>query len=130
VAGTATAGIPHAAWVAERLGLPMVYVRSSAKEHGRRRRVEGVPLDGEAVVLIEDLVSFGGSAASAVEALREERAKVIGVQAIMSYGFEEAEQRLAEVGAPLQALVDYEDLLAVAPLDDVSRRALRDWRGR
>jgi orotate phosphoribosyltransferase len=66
IAGTATAGIPWAAWLADRMALPMLYVRSSAKEHGRGRRVEGRPPRGERVVLIEDLISFGGSSLGAV----------------------------------------------------------------
>ena len=76
IAGTATAGIPHAAWVAERLDLPMVYVRGSAKDHGKAKRVEGRALRGERVVLIEDLVSFGGSALAACDALEAEGGKV------------------------------------------------------
>ena len=84
IAGTSTAGIPHAAWVADLLELPMVYVRGSAKEHGQGKRVEGRPLAGERVVLIEDLVSFGGSSLGAVEALEAEGGKVIGVQAIFT----------------------------------------------
>jgi len=130
IAGTATAGIPHAAWVADILGLPMVYVRSSAKGHGQGRQVEGKPLSGESVVLIEDLVSFGGSAATAVEGLRAERGNVIGVQAIVSYGFTAALQRFEELGVPLQALVRYDDLLDEMQLDEVSRRALSAWRAR
>ena len=74
VAGTATAGIPHAAWVAERLEAPMVYVRGSAKEHGLGKQVEGRALDGQRVVLIEDTISLAGSSASAVEALSRDGA--------------------------------------------------------
>lgn len=130
VAGTATAGIPHAAWVAERLDLPMVYVRSSTKEHGKQRRVEGCKLSGQRVVLIEDLISFGGSAAAAVDALHAEGGKVLGVQAIFSYGFPEADRKLADSGVPWRALSGYETLLDTLELDPITLRALREWRER
>lgn len=128
VAGTATAGIPHAAWVAERLDLPMVYVRSNAKGHGRGRQIEGRPLAGESVVLVEDLISYGGSAATAVEALRAEGGKVIGVQAIFSYGFAEARERFAQLGVPAQALSSYTVLLDTLDLEPDRLRVLREWQ--
>lgn len=128
IAGAATGGIPHAAWVAERLELPMVYVRAAAKEHGKGRRVEGRQLSGERVVLIEDLVSFGGSSLSAAEALEEEGGKVIGVQAIFSYGFPETLRRFEAAGIPLQALTDYDTLIETMELDATTARALLDWR--
>jgi orotate phosphoribosyltransferase len=128
IAGAATGGIPHAAWVAERLELPMVYVRGAAKEHGKGRRVEGRQLAGERVVLIEDLVSFGGSALSAAGALEEEGGKVIGVQAIFSYGFPESLQRFEAAGIPLQVLTDYDALIETMGLDATTARALLDWR--
>jgi orotate phosphoribosyltransferase len=128
VAGTATAGIPHAAWVAERLELPMVYVRAAAKEHGRGRRVEGRALRGERVVLVEDLISTGGSALAAVEALRAEGGRVLGVQAIFSYGLAEAERAFAAAGVPWQALTSFAALLDTLELDPDRRRALLEWR--
>ena len=128
IAGTATAGIPHAAWVAERMDLPMVYVRGSAKQHGKQRRVEGRALDGERVVLIEDTISLGGSSASAVEALSEEGGKVLGVQAIFSYDFPAAQQRLAALGVPWQALVRYPALLDLLELSSAARERLLRWR--
>lgn len=130
IAGTATAGIPHAAWVAERLDLPMVYVRGAAKEHGKGKRVEGRPLSGERVVLIEDLVSFGGSALAAVEALEAEGGKVLGVQAIFSYGFPKALARFAAAGKRVSALTGYDALLQTLTLDDASRKTLLAWRER
>ncbi|MBM4337413.1 MAG: orotate phosphoribosyltransferase [Deltaproteobacteria bacterium] len=130
IAGTATAGIPHAAWVAERLELPMVYVRGSAKDHGKAKRVEGRALRGERVVLIEDLVSFGGSALAACEALEAEGGKVIGVQAIFSYGFPKAAERFAAAGVPVQSLTGYDALLQTLELDLVTKRALLAWRER
>ena len=128
VAGTATAGIPHAAWVAERLDLPMVYVRGSAKEHGRGKQVEGRPLDGQHVVLIEDTISLAGSSASAVEALSREGGKVAGVLSIFSYGFAAAGRRLAALGVPWYSLTNYDALLATLELDAATRAALLDWR--
>ncbi len=128
VAGTATAGIPHAAWVAERLDLPMVYVRGSAKGHGRQKQIEGRALEGERVVLIEDLISFGGSAAAAAEALEREGGKLIGVQGIFQYGFPAAERRLAELGVPCQTLTSYDVLLDCMDLDARASRLLLDWR--
>jgi orotate phosphoribosyltransferase len=128
IAGTATAGIPHAAWVAERLERPMVYVRGSAKGHGREKRVEGRPLAGERVVLIEDLISFGGSSGSAVEGLIAEGGKVIGVQAIFSYGFPAAAARLEALGVPWQTLTSYDALLEDLALEPEAERTLLDWR--
>ncbi len=128
IAGTATAGIPHAAWVAERMGLPMVYVRGTAKAHGQQKRVEGAPLSGEKVVVIEDLMSTGGSAADSVDALREEGAKVVGVQAIVSYGLPTARERFEALGVPVAALTSYDEILGLLDLDPVRVRVLREWR--
>jgi len=130
IAGTSTAGIPHAAWVATLLDLPMVYVRGSAKEHGKGKRVEGKPLAGERVVLIEDLVSFGGSSLGAVEALEEEGGKVIGVQAIFSYGFPAAANRFAAAGKRVLALTGFDALLETIELDPATRKVLLAWRER
>jgi len=130
IAGTATAGIPHAAWVAERLELPMVYVRGSAKEHGKGKRVEGRSLRGERVALVEDAVSFGGSSLGAVEALQQEGGKCVGVQAIYSYGFPKALQRFAEAGVPLRALTNFDALLEALDLDAATREVLLAWRAR
>jgi orotate phosphoribosyltransferase len=130
IAGTATAGIPHAAWVADLLDLPMVYVRGSAKDHGKGKRVEGRPLRGERTVVVEDLVSFGGSALTAVEGLAAEGAKVVGVQAIFSYGFPQAAAKFAAAGLPVRALTGYDALLETIELDDATRRTLLAWRER
>lgn len=130
IAGTATAGIPHAAWVAALLDLPMVYVRGAAKEHGKGKRVEGRPLHGERVVLIEDLVSFGGSALAAVEALEAEGGKVVGVQAIFTYGFPKAAARFAAAGKPVLALTGFDALLETLTLDAATRKILLAWRER
>ena len=130
IAGTATAGIPHAAWVAERLERPMVYVRGGSKDHGRKKRVEGRALRGERVVLVEDLISFGGSAGAALDALGEEGGKVIGVQAIFSYGFADAAQLFEDAGMPCQTLTDYDALLGCLELDEAKQEVLLAWRAR
>lgn len=114
VAGTATAGIPHAAWVADILGLPMVYVRSSAKEHGKGKQTEGVLPKGAKVVLIEDLLSTGGSSMKACEALTEEGADVLATLAIFSYNFPQVTEIFESRKIPFATLTDYETLLPIA----------------
>lgn len=132
IAGTATAGIPHAAWLADRLGLPMVYVRSSAKEHGRGNRIEGRLPEGARVVLVEDLVSTGGSSLAAVEALQKAGAEVPAVVAVFSYGLPRAEAAFRAAGVPLYTLSDYDALLDAARsegrLDEDALATLRAWR--
>ncbi len=128
VAGTATAAIPWAAWVADVLQRPMVYVRGEAKGHGQAKRVEGRPLQGERVVLVEDLVSLGGSALSAVGALEDEGGKVVGVQAIFSYGFPDALRDFKAASVRLQVLTDYDTLIESMDLDEPTARVLLDWR--
>jgi orotate phosphoribosyltransferase len=130
IAGAATGGIAHAAWVAERLKLPMVYVRAEAKGHGQAKQVEGEPLRGRRVVLIEDLISFGGSAQKMVQALAAEGGQPIGIQAIFSYGFAAAEERLASLGVPWYSLTTYDALLRVMNLDAETARVLLEWRAR
>ena len=95
---------------------------------GRRKRVGGAPLVGERVVVIEDLMSTGGSAADSVEALREEGGKVVGVQAIVSYGLPAAQQRFEALGLPTEALTDFDAILELLDLDEVRARVLREWR--
>lgn len=114
VAGVATAGIPHGALLAEELGLPFVYVRSKAKSHGRQNRIEGVLPEGARVLVIEDLISTGGSALKAVEALREANADVVGVMAIFSYGFDKARASFEAAGTSFATLSTYDALLKAA----------------
>lgn len=132
LAGTATAGIPHAAWLAEALELPMVYVRSKPKAHGKGTQIEGPLQADQRVVVIEDLVSTGGSSISAVEALRAADAKVLAVLCIFSYGLEEAGEAFAGVGVPLHTLTDFHQLLQVARRDRVLSEAgaasVEAWR--
>ena len=93
--GTSTAGIAHAAIAAHLLGLPMGYVRSSSKDHGRQNRIEGKLVPGQKVVVVEDLISTGGSVLDAVDALREAGAEVLGVVSIFTYGMKKGVERLA-----------------------------------
>ncbi len=112
--GTATAGIAHAAIAAHLLGLPMGYVRSGAKDHGRQNRIEGRLREGEKVVVIEDLISTGGSLIETVEALREAGAEVLGAVSIFTYGMEKGKKRLAEAGVRAVSLTDFDEIVAVA----------------
>ncbi len=112
--GTATAGIAHAAIAAHLMGLPMGYVRSGAKDHGRQNRIEGKLTEGEKVVVIEDLISTGGSLIETVEALREAGAEVLGAVSIFTYGMEKGKQRLAEAKVRAVSLTDFDTIVAVA----------------
>ena len=112
--GTATAGIAHAAVAAHLMGLPMGYVRSGAKDHGRQNRIEGKLTEGEKVVVIEDLISTGGSLIETVEALREAGAEVLGAVSIFTYGMEKGKQRLAEAKVRAVSLTDFDEIVAVA----------------
>jgi len=133
VAGTATAGIPHAAWLAERLDVPMAYVRSEAKGHGQGRRIEGSRLGGDdEVVVVEDLISTGGSALDAVSAVRETGATVQAVLAIFSYGLDAADAAFRDAAVAGHVLTTFPVLLDVARrqhgLSDEARSLLEDWR--
>ena len=112
--GTATAGIAHAAIAAHLMGLPMGYVRSGNKDHGRQNRIEGRLREGEKVVVIEDLISTGGSLIETVEALREAGAEVLGAVSIFTYGMEKGKKRLAEAGVRAVSLTDFDEIVAVA----------------
>ena len=111
--GTATAGIAHAAIAAHLLGLPMGYVRSGSKDHGRRNQIEGKLTPGEKVVVIEDLISTGGSVLDTVAALRVAGAEVLGVISIFTYGMAKGRQRLAEAGVKCVSLTDLDTIAQV-----------------
>ena len=114
VAGTATAGIPWAAWVAERAERPMAYVRSGAKTHGRGRQVEGADIKGKRVMLLEDTVSTGESAVTAIEALYTEGASAVTCACIFTYGWQATFDRFVAANAPLTPLTWLTPLLEVA----------------
>ncbi len=132
VAGTATAGIPHAAWIAERLSVPMIYVRSSEKKHGRKNLIEGSLPPGAEVVVIEDLISTGGSSVKAAIGVQEAGGKVLGVAAIFQYGMEKARACFEEAGLPFATLTDLESLLDVAGdkglLSEEEKTLVSQWR--
>lgn len=125
VAGTATAGIPYAAWVADRLGKPMIYVRGAAKDHGRGQRIEGRLLPGQRVVVVEDLVTTGGSSLSTVEAIRP-AGVVVACAAIFTYELPVAQRSFAEQGVRLLALTDLSALMEVAISDGYLKAEQRD----
>ncbi len=132
IAGVATAGIAQGALVADALQLPYAYVRPEPKKHGMKNQIEGQLPVGSNVVVIEDLISTGGSSLKAIEALREEGFNVLGLGAIFTYGFDIASQHFAKANCPMITLCDYNAMLKVAVelkyineniLDDLS-----DWR--
>ncbi|KXG78656.1 orotate phosphoribosyltransferase [Thermotalea metallivorans] len=112
--GTATAGIPHAAWTAQKMNLPMAYVRSSAKGHGKGNQIEGKVEKGQKAVVIEDLLSTGGSSMKTVQALREAGIGVLGVVAIFTYGFPQAEEAFQREKISYHTLTSYQVLLPIA----------------
>ena len=112
--GTSTAGIAHAAIAASILDMPMGYVRSGNKDHGRGNRIEGRLLPGQKVVVVEDLISTGGSAIEVVEALREAGAEVLGIVSIFTYGMEKGLVRMAEADVKNISLSDFDTIVQVA----------------
>lgn len=120
--GTSTAGIAHAAITAHLLGLPMGYVRSGAKDHGRGNRVEGRLDKGWRVVVVEDLISTAGSAVEVVEALREEGARVLGIVSIFTYGMKKGLERLAQASVYNTSLTDFDAVVRIAVEDGYIRR--------
>jgi orotate phosphoribosyltransferase len=132
IAGVATAGIPQGALVADSLNLPFVYVRSKPKEHGMANMIEGKVTPGQKVVIVEDLISTGGSSLKVAEALREAGFEVLGMVAIFTYGFDTARQNFEEKGVRLSCLSNYSSLLEeavkqghISPADIAS---LEEWR--
>lgn len=112
--GTSTAGIAHAAITAHLLGLPMGYVRSGAKDHGRQNQIEGRLEAGQKVVVVEDLISTGGSVLEVVEVLRAAGAKVLGIVSIFTYGMRKGLQRLADAGVENTSLTNFDCIAEVA----------------
>ena len=112
--GTSTAGIAHAAITAQMMGLPMGYVRGSGKDHGRKNQIEGKLEPGQKVVVIEDLISTGGSVLDVVNVLREAGAEVLGVASIFTYGMQKGLTRLAEANVKNVSLTNFDVIAAVA----------------
>ena len=132
IAGVATGAIAHGVLVAEALGLPFIYVRSAPKGHGLENLIEGEYTTGQKVVVIEDLISTGGSSLAAVGALKAAGLEILGMAAIFTYGFDTAVRNFTEAGVVLDTLSDYPTLIALAEetgyvkAGDVA--ALRKWR--
>lgn len=132
IGGVATAGIPHAAWVAEVLDLPMVYVRSKPKDHGAGKQIEGEITANDSVVLIDDLISTGGSVLGAVDAVRREGSQVAGVLSIFSYELPAADTNFAAADTHFSPLTTYSALLDVQKtagvLSEEDLNVLQEWR--
>jgi orotate phosphoribosyltransferase len=130
IAGTATAGIPHAAWVAELLDLPMVYIRSKPKDHGKGNQIEGRITPGQKMVVIEDLISTGGSVLEACAAAKNEGANVLGVAAIFTYELPKGKENFENATTPLVTLTNYSTLINVAQEEAYIRPEQKDLLSR
>ncbi|NJN25643.1 MAG: orotate phosphoribosyltransferase [Cyclobacteriaceae bacterium] len=132
IAGVATAGIPQGALVADDLNVPFIYIRSKPKGHGMENMIEGKITPGQKVVVIEDLVSTGGSSLKAVEALRANQLEVLGMLSIFTYGFPVAEDNFSRAGVKLISLSNYSSLideaLKLKYIDEEQISKLRQWR--
>ena len=132
IAGTATAGIPHAAWVAQNMELPMIYVRTKPKDHGQGKQIEGVLKEGQKVVVIDDLISTGGSVLNAVRAVNNAGGKVIGVVSVFTYDLPAAEQNFMANGLKYYSVTDYMTLIKVAKENNQISvdylKSLQEWR--
>ncbi|MGX7197802.1 orotate phosphoribosyltransferase [Enterococcus olivae] len=132
IAGTATAGIPHAAWVADILNLPMVYIRSKAKDHGKGNQIEGRIEKGQKMVVIEDLISTGGSVLEACEVAEREGADVVGVSAIFTYELPKGLANFENAKIPLTTLTNYSTLVETALTSEYINEAdlelLQAWK--
>lgn len=132
IAGVATAGIPQGALIADAMNLPFLYVRSKPKGHGMENLIEGRTIPGQKIVVVEDLVSTGGSSLKAAHALSEADCNVLGMIAIFTYGFEQADKNFEQAGVPLVCLSDYSKLIEEAlnqgyiSEDEVA--SLKSWR--
>jgi orotate phosphoribosyltransferase len=132
IAGVATGGIAQGALVAQELGIPFIYVRSEAKSHGMGNQIEGYFEEGQKVVVIEDLLSTGGSSLKAVEALREAKLDVKGLVAIFTYGFDVAHENFANAECPYVTLTDYDIMLENALSSNLISKndlnSLKKWK--
>lgn len=131
IGGTATAGIPHAAWVADKLNLPMVYVRGKAKDHGKENMMEGIINKGQKAIVIEDLISTGESAINSTKVVRAAGGEVLYVFSIITYGLQKAQQNFAENNLKLISLTTFKDVVEVAQkMDYINKEDIQivlDW---
>jgi orotate phosphoribosyltransferase len=132
IAGVATAGIPQASIIADRMGKSLIYVRAKPKDHGMENLIEGKIQAGKKVVVVEDLISTGGSSLKAVQALQQQGVEVLGMVAIFTYGFPIATKAFEDAGVKLFTLSNYNALLAVASnkkiLNEIQLKSLSTWR--
>ena len=132
IAGVATGAIAHGVLVADRLNLPFLYVRSSAKSHGMENLIEGAPRPGQRIVVVEDLISTGSSSLKAVEALRNEGCEVLGMVAIFTYGFKFSEEKFSKANCRLFTLSNYDALLdhaiEMGYINAENLEILKNWR--
>ncbi len=132
IAGVATAGIPQAALIADVLNMPLIYVRSKPKDHGLENLIEGEMKEGAKVVVIEDLISTGGSSLKAVEAIRKAGGDVVGMVASYTYGFPIAAQAFKDANVKLVTLTDYDhvvaEALATGYIQESDTELLNEWR--
>lgn len=132
IAGVATGAIAHAVLVADFLKLPFMYVRPEAKSHGLQNMVEGEPRSGQKVVIIEDLISTGGSSLKAVSALRDAGCEVLGMTAIFTYGFPKSAESFRQAGCLMYTLSDYDSMIQLAIetgyISDQYKETLKTWR--
>ena len=132
IAGVATAGIPHGALVAEELGLPFIYVRSKAKEHGKQNQIEGYFEKGQSVILVEDLISSGKSSLEAAATLKKAGMKIKGIVSIFTYGFDAAAENFKNADCEHVSLCDYNALLPEAIASQYIEKSdlsiLKEWR--
>lgn len=132
IAGVATGGIPQASLVADRMQLPLSYIRSKAKDHGKQNQIEGAVNMGAKVVVVEDLISTGGSSLAAAQALQSAGYEVLGLVATYTHGFAVADDAFAEAQIPMYTLTDYDHVIAEAERRDLIRseqvETLQEWR--
>ena len=132
IAGVATAGIPHGALVAEELGLPFIYVRSKAKEHGKQNQIEGCFEEGQSVILVEDLISSGKSSLDSAQVLKDAGMNVKGMVSIFTYGFDAAAENFKKAECEYVSLCDYSTLLPIAKeqqyVEESDLTVLNKWR--
>lgn len=132
IAGCATAGIPHAAWLAEELDLPMVYVRSKPKGHGKGNQIEGASVEGKKVLVIEDLISTGGSSIQSAEALKQDGAEITAVYSIFTYGLPRAQKAFGEAGFSYESITGFDQLLELLieenKLTEKEKETVLAWR--
>lgn len=132
IAGVATAGIPHGALVAEELGLPFIYVRSKAKEHGKKNQIEGYFEEGQSVILVEDLISSGKSSLDSAQILKYAGMNVKGIVSIFTYGFDASAENFKNAECEYVSLCDYSTLLPIAKeqqyVVESDLSVLNEWR--